>query len=282
MLKALQAAVNEIPARLDMTEHYARTGSTDVSAETSVDNATPAMQRADALGLMAESFLQHGAEAMSGGDRHQVVLHVSAETLRDDEAGRSEIEDGSSLAAETVRRLACDCSLVPILEDEHGQPLNIGRKTRSIPPSLRRALNSRDQGCRFPGCTHKHYVDGHHIEHWAHGGETKLGNLVTLCRFHHRLVHEGGIRVEILDDGAFRFLKLDGTSIDSIAPGYTQPISDWRRLPAIHHENGIHVNEKTAATRWRGERMDYGLAVQVLAIKQARADEGGAFLRQRE
>ena len=88
----------------------------------------------------------------------------------------------------------------------------------------------------------------------------------------HRLVHEGGIRVEILDDGAFRFLKLDGTSIDSIAPGYTQPISDWRRLPAIHRENGIHIDRKTAATRWRGERMDYGLAVEVLAIKQAKVN----------
>jgi Domain of unknown function (DUF222) len=76
------------------------------------------MQRADALGLMAESFLAHGAEALSGGDRHQVVIHVSAETLRDDEAGRCELEDGPALPAESIRRLACDASVVGIIERE--------------------------------------------------------------------------------------------------------------------------------------------------------------------
>jgi hypothetical protein len=81
---------------------------------------------------------------------------------------------------------------VRITEDDNGEPLNVGRKTRSIPPAMRRALNSRDQGCVFPGCTHRKYVDGRHVHHWAEGGETKLGNLVSLCRFHDRQVHEGG------------------------------------------------------------------------------------------
>ena len=97
-------------------------------------------------------------------------------------AGRCELEQGPSLAVETVRRLACDASLLRVLENEHGEPLDVGRKTRSIPPAIRRALRSRDAGCRFPGCTHQRYVDAHHIEHWADGGETKLSNLVTLCR----------------------------------------------------------------------------------------------------
>ena len=152
-----------------------------------------AAQRADALGLLAESFLQHGSQAMNGGDRHQVVIHVSAETLQHSSAGCCELDDGPSLAAETVRRIACDASLVPIVEDEDGNPLNIGRKTRSISAPMRRALNSRDRGCRFPGCTHTRYVDAHHIHHWADGGETSTENLVSLCRFHHRKVHEGGI-----------------------------------------------------------------------------------------
>ena len=81
-----------------------------------------------------------------------------------------------------------------------------GRKTRTIPPAIRRALNSRDGGCRFPGCTHQRYVDAHHIEHWADGGETKLSNLVTLCRLHHRLVHEGEILIET-PPGAVRWSR---------------------------------------------------------------------------
>ena len=95
------------------------------------------------------------------------------------------------------RRLACDCATVHWLEDSDGNTLNIGRKSRTIPPAIRRALNHRDQGCRFPGCTAHKYTDAHHIHHWADGGETRLDNLVTLCRHHHRAVHEGGFSVQM-------------------------------------------------------------------------------------
>ena len=116
---------------------------------------------------------------------------------------------GPAIPIETVRRLGCDSSIVTIVDKDDGEPLDVGRRTRSIPPALRRALNSRDRGCRFPGCTHTRYVDGHHIHHWADGGETKLANLVSLCRFHHRQVHEGGLTVERLDDGAWRFAEVE-------------------------------------------------------------------------
>ncbi len=109
--------------------------------------------------------------------------------------------------------LSCDASVVRIIENEKGEPLDVGRKTRTIPPAIRRALNVRDKGCRFPGCSFKRYVDGHHVKHWAHGGETKLSNLVTLCRFHHRLVHEGQVAIQTLDDGAFRFIKPNGQDL---------------------------------------------------------------------
>jgi hypothetical protein len=85
------------------------------------------------------------------------------------------------LAVETARRLSCDSSLVGIVEDDDGEPLNVGRKTRSIAPALQRALKARDGGCRFPGCGRTAYTEGHHVKHWAEGGETKLGNLVTVC-----------------------------------------------------------------------------------------------------
>lgn len=228
-------------------------------------------RRADALGRIAESFLQHGSVALNAGDRQQIVVHVDAETLRDGVAGRCEFEEGPSLAAETARRLACDAGIVSVVENAQGEPLNVGRKTRSVPPALRRALNARDRRCRFPGCSNTHYVDAHHIQHWANGGETKLSNLALLCRFHHRQVHEGRVAIQVLDDGALRFLKPDGQSFDSVAPDHTRPLSDWVQLSALHQAAGIHINADTAATLWRGERMDYGLAVGVLLHKAERA-----------
>jgi hypothetical protein len=221
-------------------------------------------RRADALELLADSFLQNGAKAMSGGDKHQIVIHVDAETLQTGCAGRCEIEDGPSLAVETARRLACDASVVAIVEDEHGEPLNIGRKTRSISTPLQRALRSRDKGCRFPGCCNTRYVDAHHIHHWAHGGETKLSNLVTLCRFHHRAVHEGKVIINILNDGAIRFLQPNGESFDSVVPNHTHAIGDWQELPRQHQDRDIVINARTAVTRWDGEPMDFGMGVDGL------------------
>jgi hypothetical protein len=266
VLNALEAAMSDLPLP-DAGGLRA-----DVSAETfRYDRATPAARRADALGMLAESFLKHGPEAMSGGERHQIVVHVDAEALQTRAAGRCELDDGPAVPVETARRLSCDASIVRIVEDEHGEPLDVGRKTRSIPPALRRALKSRDQGCAFPGCTHKRYVDGHHIHHWAEGGATKLSNLVSLCRFHHRAVHEGGVIVQRLDDGAWRFVKRSGEALESCAPGHSPPLGDWSRLVATHVAQGIHIDAKTAATRWRGERMDHVLAIDLLVAKAQRA-----------
>ena len=268
-LKAIDAALPEIPLPDDCKD------SLHVSAETS----TPAMRRADALVVMAESFLQHGAAAMKGGDRHQVVVHIDEATLRKGEAGRCEIDDGPAIPLATARRFACDCSKVEITEDEQGEPLDVGRKTRSIPPALRRALAARDKGCVFPGCDHKRYVDGHHVEHWADGGETKLSNLATLCRFHHRAVHEGGLKMQRCDDGAWRFTNARGESLHGCAPGHTQPLSDWRDLPAAHEKSGIKIDSGTATPGWRGERMDYGIAIDSLLFRSAadkRVERGGA------
>jgi hypothetical protein len=189
--------------------------------------------------------------------------------LREHRDGRCEIEQGPSIPVETARRLACDASLLSVLENEHGEPLDVGRKTRSIPPAIRRALRTRDAGCRFPGCTHQRYIDAHHIEHWADGGQTKLSNLVTLCRLHHRLVHEGQIRIETPSSGGWRFVRPDGRHYEMIrrtAPAYT-----GEELAHTHAELGIRIDRNTAATRWRGERMDYELGVWVLCQQAARA-----------
>ena len=108
---------------------------------------------------------------------------------------------GPHLHPETVRRLTCDGALVSILENSQGEVLNVGRKTRVIHSAIRRALKARDDTCRYPGCSHTKYVDGHHIVLWSDGGETKLDNLLLLCRRHHRLVHEFGYRVEKTEAG---------------------------------------------------------------------------------
>ena len=250
-LKALAAAEDTFPIP-------------DVSAETSLDPVQPRRAlRADALTRLSESFLATGPQDLTGGDRQQIVVHVDAETLKQDHAGRCELEHGPALAAETARRLSCDASLVKVIENEQGEPLNVGRKTRTIPPTIKRALNSRDQGCRFPGCTFTRYVDGHHVHHWAQGGETKLSNLVTLCRFHHRQVHEGNVVVQILDDGAFRFVRPDGRSFDSPAPKAT----GWTGLVAAQP---ILITPQTAITRWTGEAFDAAQSVDWLLQRAAR------------
>jgi hypothetical protein len=123
--------------------------------------------------------------------------------LADDGEGGCELDDGSALAAETARRLACDASLV-----------QNGRKTRAIAPALRRALRARDRGCQFPGCENRRFLNGHHVHHWAQGGPTTLENLVLLCRHHHRLVHEGGWQV----DEQLRFYDPRGRPFPAVPP----------------------------------------------------------------
>ena len=127
------------------------------------------------------------------------------------ETGRSELEDGTRVSGETSQRLSCDAGLVRVRHASDGSLLDVGRRTRTIPPALRRALDVRDGGCRFPGCGSR-FTEGHHITHWADGGETSLGNCLLLCRHHHRLVHEGGWKVKWLDKGRPVFLDPRGGS----------------------------------------------------------------------
>ncbi len=78
------------------------------------------------------------------------------------------------------RHISYDCNEIGVKHDENGEPISIGRRSRLIPPAIRRALRLRDDGCRFPGCNRKHFVDAHHIEHWSKSGKTSLENLVQL------------------------------------------------------------------------------------------------------
>ena len=212
-------------------------------------------RRADGLAIVAETYLANPDVSGTSADRYQVVVHVEANT------GEAHIEDGPHVTAETSKRLACDCSLIKVTDDENGQPLSIGRKTRSIPPAIRRALRFRDEGCRFPGCTHTRFVDGHHIQHWADGGETSLDNLVMLCRHHHRLVHEGGFHCERTIDGEVVFKAPNEQRLHDYSPprAIDEDAFEW-------FENEIRKDEVgTCAAQWyAGDTMDWHHAVGLL------------------
>jgi len=163
-------------------------------------------RQADALVTIVKTYLRGNREAAGATPNYQVTVHVDQSVLTEG-PGRS------GLPLESVKRIACDSDKVVILENADGEPLSVGRKTRIVPAAIKRALWSRDKGCRFPGCTNKRFVDAHHIKHWSAGGETGLANLMLLCGRHHRLVHEGGYRIEkdYLDRWTFR--RPDGIAV---------------------------------------------------------------------
>ena len=181
------------------------------------EEVEPRPTRVDALVAVTESFLAHGEAARTGGDRTQIFVHLAQSALGPDGTFAATLDDGSHISAETFRRVACDAGLVPVSLDERGTPLDVGRRTRSIPPAIRRALWLRDKGCRFPGCRNTAYVEGHHIQHWLHGGATILENVVLLCSVHHRCVHEDGWQIDVDETtGELRFRAPDGPSIARI------------------------------------------------------------------
>ena len=164
--------------------------------------------RADALGELARIHLDKGDLPQTAGQKPHLNLVSSAKTLSgDSQAGPAELDGAGPIHSETARRLACDAAVTPISFDENGRPSSAGQTRRVVAGALRRALANRDRGCRFPGCDRPpEWTDAHHIQHWAHGGETTLANTVLLCRPHHRKVHEGGWRLVTTAKGELRAL----------------------------------------------------------------------------
>jgi 5-methylcytosine-specific restriction endonuclease McrA len=243
---------------------YKRASAASPPADVSVEAPTMAQQQADALALVAETALHHGIDPGTPGERYQVIVHVDADVLADAEApGQSVVEGGARVSAETSQRLACDASRVVMRHDADGRTVEVGTRTRTIPPALRRALQHRDHGCRFPGCGLT-FVQGHHIHHWAHGGPTTLSNLVMLCRRHHRGVHEEGYQVDRDPDGELRFRRPDGRVILDVPPPPQTQGDPVDLLRARNQSDGLTVHAHTATPGWRGERLDVGWAIDVL------------------
>jgi len=185
------------------------------------DAAKRAFSRADALVSLAQGYLR-------GGQPHrspiEIVLTIPDSSLRAEVADPVEVgEMGESFVSrEAARRLSCDARVVEVVEDEHGTPLSVGRKRRTIAGALKRALRKRDTGCTYPGCTNCIFLEGHHIKHWADGGETSLMNTALLCSAHHRYVHEYGYVIELGPDQRPRFRGPRGLLVRG------------RRWPSVH------------------------------------------------
>jgi len=226
------------------------------------DGVPASQRRADALGLVAESALAHDLDKGTRADRLQVVVHVDEKVLEDPlEPGVSMLEDGTDVSAETSRRLACDAGKVVMKHDSEGKILDVGRRTRTIPTAIRRALTARDEGCQFPGCGLK-FCEAHHLKHWANGGETSLDNLVLLCRRHHRAVHEEGYRIEHSSDGELRFFRPQGWEIPYVPPPPVLSREPLETLSVMLVEDGVSIDANTSFPTWEGGPLDLGWAVE--------------------
>lgn len=225
------------------------------------DILTPAFDRASALVSMAQSVLR--------GDRPErspteLVISLPVEALDARSTDVTSIgccRDGTPISSAIARRLACDAGIVGIVEDARGNPLAVGRKQRTISGALKRALLRRDQTCRFPGCRSRTFLEGHHLRHWADGGETELSNLVSVCSFHHRFLHEYGFVVELADDGAVTAYDPAGRIVPEVPPRMQLAGLGW---PTIERRNSaLHITAEAIPT-WDGTPADYVELVDAL------------------
>ena len=241
---------------------------------------------ADALLVIAETFLAGKVADADNPDVYQVIVHVGGGALAaadppDGTGGppdatsagvsaeapaaartpghpadpaRCHVEDGPAISISTAQMIACTAALSWMLHDRDGSVLDVGRRRRRPGAALRRAARERDHcRCRYPGCESRR-IDLHHIQHWINGGRTSLKNLIGLCKYHHMLVHQRGYLIASAPGGAFTFHRPDGTLIPaSPAPpdldGTIQDCHDAAITPA------------TIIPAWYGERLDLDYAI---------------------
>ena len=213
-----------------------RRGVPDVPAEDSP------VTWADALVRLADASLGVDAAARPARDRYQVMLHVRGEDLDSTTPGQlASLHLGPAISPAIARAMSCDAS-VRLIVEQAGVPVNEGHKYRTVPDSLRRVIEDRDGGCRYPGCNGVRWLVVHHIVHWRDGGATETHNLVALCALHHRLLHQGQFRINgdpNVADG-LTFTNRFGAEIPSgprpAPPADPPPTGDWQ------HPTGEHLD----------------------------------------
>ena len=266
-----QAAAQDLPHCPHSTDN--ENASQNVSAETFVKDIDPPDildDQASALTQLAEHYLETADKSSpqtSLSEKYQVLLHINTNEAHVDhrinQGDICHVENNRFLSREVARQLACDTHMRVVLEDDDGKVLNIGRKSRTIPRAIAHALNIRDGGCRYPGCTQHFWTDAHHVRHWAAGGETKLENLITLCRFHHSQLHKDVYEIEVKDQD-FVFINQDKEEIPrSIHPQFPVAEADDRVQSMLKDQAHIGIDDTTAETKWGGEEMDIQMALHV-------------------
>src|SRR5689334_15911244 len=252
LLKALRAACADLagdPRVSAETPAAAGTAAADGPGAGQPPAASASVVRtssdlADGLVAVAESFLAGKVAGADDPEIYQVVVHagtdvlagpaapgaapgVSAETpppparVPGDPAdpARCHIEDGPAISVTTAQMLTCTAALSWMRHADAGEILALGRRRRKPSSAIRRAARERDHGrCRYPGCESRR-VDLHHIQHWVNGGRTDLDNLISLCPWHHKLVHDRGYTIAAPPRGAdFAFSRPDGAPLPSSPP----------------------------------------------------------------
>lgn len=197
--------------------------------------------------------------AFCSGPRASVVVHCDRQVLTDPgNEGCAHVDGVGVISAHTVQRLACDATVSTVSFAPDGAATPEGR-TRQIPDTMRRAVVTRDGGCRFPGCTRRRYVDVHHVVFVSHGGKTRLTNLTTLCRAHHRLVHEGGFRLEMDEHATVKVSTPQGVPLPVRT---TLPGRGDHDLVSLHEQEGLVFDDRTMPVG--GGPYDLDLTVDVL------------------
>jgi hypothetical protein len=220
--------------------------------------------RADALLALAESFMAGApGRSRSDGERYTVIVHLGPDESGVLGGAGATLEDGTPVTAQTLRRIACDAGLVPVVHGAKGETRDVGRRRRTIPRAVRRALANRDRGCGFPGCTNRQFVDAHHVHHWIDGGRTALDNLVLLCGAHHRLVHEDRFKIRLDADDTKSFATPDGRPLP---PAYAPRAAFLAPLPP---------SGPVPSPNWWGDRIDHELVVSAMLGTQLTSTASG-------
>jgi len=263
LLQALRAAAGDL-------EHPHDDGA-GVSAETPAEEPPAASapqpltvtssSLGDALVVLPEAFLAGKIAAADNPDVYQVIVHVGTDAVTTEavpghpaDPARCHVEDGPAISVTTAHMLACTAALSWMLHDHDGTLLDVGRRRRRPTAALRRAARERDKcRCRYPGCESRR-VDLHHIQYWSNGGRTRLTNLISLCKYHHMLVHERGYLIASAPGGAFTFYRPGGSVIPS-SPAL--PDADG----SIDGYHDADITPGTIVPAWYGERLDLDYAV---------------------
>ena len=259
---------------------------------------------ADALLVIAEAFLAGKVAGADDAEVYQVIVHVGAGAITPDgqpgsqsgapaghagrvsaetsaavpgdpaDPARCQVEEGPAISVTTAQMIGCSASWSWMLHDSAGKLLDLGRRRRRPNAALRRAARDRDKcRCRFPGCESRR-VDLHHIQYWSNGGRTKLDNLVSLCKYHHMLVHERGYLIAAARDGTFTFYRPDGAAIPA-SPPLPQPGG------TIGDCHDADIDPDTIIPPWYGERLDLDYAIHVCFANARAEQERQAHLQDR-